>query len=654
MHGRSTLATRRPLTRKSQLTSASVACLLVVLTGCSSAGSKQAPDPSPSSVTPSASPTAGPKPGGTLRIAGVARSVDLDPASADSTQNPGSGLQALASVSRADGDRLVGRLVLRQLYGYQPTDPELAAASADTAPGPSPDLASGEPKLTNGGRTATITLRTARWDVPSGRRVTANDEVRALKRLCLPGVSSPVRGYLTESVEGYAAGCAALARRPPATLSALDAVTIRGLSTEGDTTLVLQLLRPTNDLTAILSMPETSPLPVESFDGTKVTTDAQRFVGDGPYRFVETQGSETYALSRSPSWDPASDPLRRAYVDHVSIRGGMTAAKVLSLVSTGGADLSLDVPLPPATAAQAVVATPAQADVLLTVGARGAAAAQLRSPRFRRVVAGCIDTSLRTKIAAALGTGIASASDDLLAGMSLLPTGERSFVPATSPASTAPSGAVTPTSSDSLTPSPTPTPTPKPSVTPSPSARCVPTLGVSGASLTLLTLDNPRTRAAATLVVLGLERAGIRVTLQVAGTQQYVLRSRTGGWDLMIALRPVRYPAPRSVLAPLLDAGWPGTDAIAVLRSTVYAGQMLAANAQRESAASVQAWQSLSNTIANASVIIPLAQLSAVYPRGSNLANAPITPTLANADPTNVALGSTRPGDPSQGATPTP
>ena len=87
-------------------------------------------------------------------------------------------------------------------------------SNADTLSGPVPDLAGAQPKITDGGRMATITLRTVRWDVPSGRRVTATDELRALKRLCLPQISSPVRGYLEESVVGYAAACRAAGARP--------------------------------------------------------------------------------------------------------------------------------------------------------------------------------------------------------------------------------------------------------------------------------------------------------------------------------------------------------------------------------------------------------------------------------------------------------
>jgi peptide/nickel transport system substrate-binding protein len=644
-----------------------IASIMVVVAGCGTPSGRP-PQPSPSS--PSPSPSSGPKPGGTLRIAGVARSVDLDPASLASEETSG---LALPVVDTAAGNRLVGRLVLRQLYGYTDSEatqdggadgtasvsnPDRTARPAAAAAGPQPDLAAGAPKLTDGGRSATITLRTARWDVPSGRRVTATDELRALKRLCLPSVSSPVRGYLTESVVGYAAACTSLGRRPPRTLADLDDVTIPGLTTQGDTTLVVQLLRPTNDLTAILSLPETSPLPVESFTGLRVTNDPQRFVGDGPYRFVQTQGGETYALSRSPSWDPADDLLHRAYVDHISIRGGLSAAQVQQRLRTGGADLSLDVPASPAFAAgaapDALIRTPAQALALLAVGAHGPAAVRLAVPGVRRVIASCVDTATRTRVAAALGPGVAVSAVDLLGGLSLTPDGQR--VPSPTPSATA-SPSTSGSASAGVSPSTRASgpaaeaPTASPSLSP---VRCARTAGVTGATIRLLTLSSPQTRAAAAVIASRLAAIGVRVTVTAADAQLCALLARRGAFDLLLAVRPLRYPAPRAVLAPLLDEVWPGADAVALRSAPALASQMLTATAERDTTASVEAWDTLRTALEQSAALVSLAQLSGVYARGPNVVYAPTAPTFSNADPANVALGSTLAGDPSRGPTPTP
>ncbi|HEX4017073.1 MAG TPA: ABC transporter substrate-binding protein [Frankiaceae bacterium] len=609
----------------------------------------------------------------------MTRVLDLDPAAPQNEQTPVPG-QSL--VSAADGNRLIERLVLRQLYGYPSTDPAVESTDstgASPAPGtsdssnstigptlsgPAPDLAGGAPKLTDGGLKATITLRTVRWDVPSGRRVTATDELRALKRLCLPQISSPVRGYLEESVVGYAAACRELAANPPTTLNNLDAVSISGLTTQGDTTLQIQLLHPTNDLTAILALPETAPLPVESFVGLSVTKDPLSFVGDGPYRFVSPQSGETYALSRNPSWSQGGDPLRRAYVDHISVRGGMTAARVTDLVRSGGADLALDVSLSPAAAPAAsasasvasddVIAAPAQSTVMLAVGSRGPASLRLAVTRVRRVLAACIDPATRNRIAAALGSGIATPSSHLLADLSLTPDGERSPAPSASA-----SASLTPTTGASASPSSTsasasPSGSPSPTV---PLARCAPATGVTGvtgATLTMLIPNTPQARAVASIIAVRLAVAGVRLRLVAPSASRYASLARLGGWDLLLAVRPLRYPAPRGLLAPLLDGTWPGVDALSLRRPPMLLTQLLAANAEREKDASTAAWEAFDTTLTAAAIVVPLAQLNSVYPRGANVEQAPVSPVFSNADPANVALGSTRPGDTAQSPTATP
>ena len=58
----------------------------------------------------------------------------------------------------------------------------------------------------------------------------------------------------------------------------------------------------------------------------------------------------------------------------------------------------------------------------------------------------------------------------------------------------------------------------------------------------------------------------------------------------MLAIRPLRYPAPRGLLAPLLDAAWPGADAVALRsarRRTL--SQLLAATAERQADAATAA-----------------------------------------------------------------
>jgi hypothetical protein len=170
----------------------------------------------------------------------------------------------------------------------------------------------------------------------------------------------------------------------------------------------------------------------------------------------------------------------------------------------------------------------------------------------------------------------------------------------------------------------------------------------------MLIPNTPQSRAVASIIASRLAIAGVRLRISAPGATSYASLARLGGWDLLLAVRPLRYPAPRGVLAPLLDAAWPGTDAVSLRRSPVFLTQLLAANAERDKDSSTAAWEAFDTTLTNAAIVIPLAQLSSVYPRGANVEHAPVSPGYSNADPANVALGSTRPGDPARTPAPTP
>ena len=75
---------------------------------------------------------------------------------------------------------------------------------------------------------------------------------------------------------------------------------------------------------------------------------------------------------------------------------------------------------------------------------------------------------------------------------------------------------------------------------------------------------------------------------------------------------------------------------------------------QRQKDAATTAWETVDANVLAQAIVVPLAQLSAVYLRGTNVEQAPISPVFSNADPANVALGSTRPGDPAPSPAATP
>ena len=64
-------------------------------------------------------------------------------------------------------------------------------------------------------------------------------------------------------------------------------------------------------------------------------------VGAGPYRLTTYIPGETVVLDRNPNWDPATDPLRKAWVDRIQVKFGLTTPAIQRAIDGGKADLSL-------------------------------------------------------------------------------------------------------------------------------------------------------------------------------------------------------------------------------------------------------------------------------------------------------------------------
>ncbi|HMA46227.1 MAG TPA: ABC transporter substrate-binding protein, partial [Frankiaceae bacterium] len=389
---------RRAFHHRLRALAAGLGSALLVATGCGGPPDRPPLPPRPS-PSPSPSATAVGKPGGTLRIAGTG----------DASGDPG--------WADTDAQRLLVRMVSRQLYSYPAADPNPRRPVT-----PTPDLADGPPQVGDGGRTWTVRLRpTVRWDVPASRRVTATDVARGLKRLCTPPRPAPLRGYFAATITGFTAYCTDLARtRPAAARAYVEGRSIPGVQVVGDDTVVFRLLRPANDFTSILALPAASPVPLEALaDPPDSPAYRSHLVSDGPYRFSDPKPGETARLSRNPVWDPGSDPLRRAYVDHVTLRLGLSAAAVQEQLERGQADMSWDTAVPagrvPALHAgrdPRLSLTGPPALVVLAYGLRGPAAGALRSAAVRQALTWCVDK--RALLPAFGGADLARPSGQLL------------------------------------------------------------------------------------------------------------------------------------------------------------------------------------------------------------------------------------------------
>jgi peptide/nickel transport system substrate-binding protein len=246
--------------------------------------------------------------GGTLRVLSEAHTIGLDTA----------------------GFTSVARAYARTLYGYNLSGPP------DQATVPVPDIASGPPKVSADQRSYTFTLRPGvRYAPPVSREVTAADFITAIQRLydhkAYPS-QGPIYAGLIAGASRFGAG---------------KASHISGLAAPDPRTLQITLVQPTVEFLSILSLPYFAPVPGEYAARYQVGANYDgHVVGSGPYNPTAHIPGASVVLDRNPNWDPATDPLRKAWVDRIQVKLDVSLSSIQQQIEHDGADLSLDSHVP--------------------------------------------------------------------------------------------------------------------------------------------------------------------------------------------------------------------------------------------------------------------------------------------------------------------
>jgi len=271
--------------------------------------------------------TKGAKKGGALKLLGAGDIDHMDPASAY--------YQTSYTLLRA---------VTRQLLSYPVSTDEKAAVT------PVPDLATDMPAPTNGGKTYTFKIRQgAMWDTSPARQITGSDVERGLKRLCNPVQPSGGIGYYVGVVVGMKEFCDPFAKVAPTAKAIGDYVEghkISGVTSTADS-VTINLVQPAGDFVNILALPFASPMPVEM--NAYIPDDPTfrtHFISDGPYKITKYVAEKNIELVRNPAWKAESDPLRKAYVDTISVVQGSDEGPIQQQLQAGTADMSWDTNVP--------------------------------------------------------------------------------------------------------------------------------------------------------------------------------------------------------------------------------------------------------------------------------------------------------------------
>ena len=207
------------------------------------------------------------------------------------------------------------RMWLRGLYAY-PAIPGRATI-------PEPDLATGPPRISNGGTTYTVTIRPgARWDTSPFSPVTAADAVLGLKRSCNPAQPSgglPDFVGLIRGMGAFCAGFAKVAQTVPAIRGYIDTHSISGVTGSGQA-ITFTLTQPASYFADILALSPFNPAPPQSLNWIPGSAAAQQNTfADGPYKVQSYVPTRKIMFARNPAWNPSTDPIRKAYVNRINV-----------------------------------------------------------------------------------------------------------------------------------------------------------------------------------------------------------------------------------------------------------------------------------------------------------------------------------------------
>ena len=163
--------------------------------------------------------------------------------------------------------------MFRQLVSWQPDDTDQ----------PTPDLATGEPEISDDNKTITFTIQDGiKYSPPlEDREVTSADIKYAIERTLLPGVPNGYTATYLADVDGMKEAQAAVAK------DETTAPDISGIETPDDQTIVFHLNKTSVlGVLGALSLPVSSPVPEEyakEFDAESPSTYGEHVVFTGPY-----------------------------------------------------------------------------------------------------------------------------------------------------------------------------------------------------------------------------------------------------------------------------------------------------------------------------------------------------------------------------------
>ncbi|KOU76990.1 peptide ABC transporter substrate-binding protein [Streptomyces sp. MMG1533] len=205
---------------------------------------------------------------------------------------------------------------------------EPGAAGAEITP----DLATSTAKITDDGKTYTYTLRDGvTWE--DGKPITSKDVKYGIERVWAQDVLSGGPVYLKDVLDPKGE------YKGPYKDTSADKLGLKAIDTPDDKTIVFHLPQANSDFEEMLALVSASP--VRQDKDTKSKYGLHPF-SSGPYKFQSYSPGKDLTLVRNPEWKQASDPIRKAYPDKITVQFFSDANQLDQRLLNGDLDLDIN------------------------------------------------------------------------------------------------------------------------------------------------------------------------------------------------------------------------------------------------------------------------------------------------------------------------
>jgi peptide/nickel transport system substrate-binding protein len=511
--------------------------------------------------TPENNSSAPPAKGGTLDILSSGTEMNFDPATS----------QSLAITSNG--------LVNRRLTAWQngPGKPATVV----------PDLATDTGRSSDGGKTWTFTLKDG-LQFDDGTPITSETIKYGIERSFAPELSGGLSYHKGLLIGGDS-------YKGP-----YDGKDLASVETPDDKTIVFKLKVPYGDWPWIVSMPAFAP--VEKSKDTKPAEYGKNPASSGPYKVESYQQGVQMALVRNPRWKQSSDQVRTAGPDKIVFKLGQddTVAAQTLISDNGDAKNSFGADfVPAAQLAQAqnspqvksrlVTSQPGAVNFVAMNTQRGA----LKDVKVRQALEYAID---RNAFIAASGGAISGSPATTLITPGISGRQPYDLYPAGNDGDVAKA------------------------------KQLLKAAGHAGdLKLTLITSNPSMSTAQAQAVEQGLERAGVKITLQPLDSNAVSERvtQGKGDYDLYLGSWQPDFPSPNANIQPLYDSSQIGNGGYNTSRydnPTVDAA-ISKATAEVDRPKAEQQWAAIDKQIMQDAPVIPISYAKNSFLRGSNVQN---------------------------------